>query len=83
VLGLTAQLRSILAQVPLCEVELERDVALHELDDGNVTLDGQTLRYGDPNGFHLKDPRHLQIAGKACETLTVAGKRLSVSISCD
>lgn len=82
-LGLTAQLRAILARVPLCEVELERDVALEELAAGNVVLDGQALQYGDPDGFHLKDPRHLQIVGKACETLTVAGKRLSVRISCE
>lgn len=81
--GLTAQLRAILAGVPLCEVELERDVALEELAAGNVVLDGQPLKYGAPDGFHLKDPRHLQIVGKACETLTVAGKRLSVRISCE
>ena len=83
VLGLTAQLREILARVPLCEVELERDVAQAELAAGDVILDGQPLQYGAPDGFHLKDPRHLQIVGKACETLTVAGKRLSVSISCE
>ena len=83
VLGLTAQLRAILARVPLCEVELERDVAAEEIAAGNVTLDGQALQYGAADGFHLKDPRHLQIVGKACETLTVAGKRLSVSISCE
>lgn len=83
VAGLTAQLRDILARVPLCEVELERDIAVDELARSSVTLDGEALAYGAPDGFQLKDPRHLQIVGQACETLRVAGKRLSVSISCD
>ncbi len=80
---LTAQLRDILERVPLCEVELERDIAIEELARSRVTLDGEALPYGAPDGFQLKDPRHLQIVGQACETLRVAGKRLSVSISCD
>lgn len=83
VAGLTAQLRGILEGVPLCEVELERDIAFEELARSSVTLDGEALPYGTPDGFRLKDARHLEIVGKACEALRVAGKRLSVSISCD
>ena len=83
VAGLTAQLRDILARVPLCEVELDRDVGLDEIGAGNVVLDGQPLRYGSPDGFALKDSRHLEIQGKACDTLRAAGKRLSVRISCN
>jgi hypothetical protein len=83
VAGLTAQLRDILERVPLCEIELERDIAVDELARSSVTLDGEALTYGAADGFQLKDPRHLQIVGQACETLRVAGKRLSVSISCD
>ena len=83
VAGLTAQLRDILAKVPLCEVALDRDVGVDELSAGNVVLDGQPLSYGSVDGFVLEDPRHLQIQGKACDTLRAAGKRLSVRISCD
>jgi hypothetical protein len=83
VAGLTAQLRDILERVPLCVVELERDIAIEELARSRVTLDGEALPYSDADGFQLKDPRHLEIVGQACETLRVAGKRLSVSISCD
>ncbi len=83
VVGLTAQLRDILARVPLCEVELDRDVGLDEIGGGNVVLDGHALRYGSPDGFALKDSRHLEIQGRACDTLRAAGKRLSVRISCD
>lgn len=83
VTGLTAQLRDILERVPLCVVELERDIAIEELARSRVTLDGEALPYGAADGFQLKDPRHLEIVGQACETLRVAGKRLSVSISCD
>lgn len=80
--GLTQQLQDILSRVPLCEVELERDVAEAELSNGRVTLDGKRLVYGNADGYALKDPRHLQIVGKACDTLRQAGKRLSVRISC-
>jgi len=81
--GLTAQLRNILARVPLCEVELDRDVGLGEISAGNVVLDGQPLRYGSPDGFALKDARHLEVQGKACDALRATGKRLSVRISCN
>ena len=83
VAGLTQQLRDILARVPLCQVELNRDVVAEELKGGNVVLDGQALRYGSPDGFTLKDSRHLEIQGKACETLRAFGKHLSVRIACD
>jgi hypothetical protein len=83
VAGLTEQLRGILARVPLCEVELDRDVGVEELTDRAVVLDGKALHYGDPDGFTLKDARHLEIQGKACDTLRAAGKRLSVRVSCD
>lgn len=82
VAGLTQQLQEILANVPLCEVELERDVAPEELRSGDVTLDGQPLQFGNPDGFRQKDPRHLQIVGKACDSLRTSGKKLSVRISC-
>lgn len=80
--GLTKQLRDILARVPLCEVELERHVSLDELRDSQVVLDGKPLTFGDPDGFRMKDRRHLEIAGAACERLRATGKRLSVRISC-
>lgn len=83
VVGLTAQLRGILERLPLCEVALEREVTFTELARSTVTLDGEPLAYGTPDGFRLKDPHHLEIVGQACETLRVAGKRLSVSIACE
>jgi hypothetical protein len=83
VADLTAQLHSILLRVPLCEVELEREVGLDELTRSDVVLDGQRLTFGSVDGYALKDPRHLQITGKACDTLRRVGKRLSVRISCN
>jgi hypothetical protein len=83
VAGLTSQLHDILARVPLCEIELERPVALDQLALGEVALDGEALRLGNPDGFRLKDARHLEIVGQACETLRASGKQLSVRISCD
>jgi hypothetical protein len=82
-LGLTAQLAVILNQIPFCEVRLQRDVAVDEASQGHVVLDGQPLPFSPSNGFALKDPRHLEIVGKACEAIRANGKQLSVRISCD
>jgi von Willebrand factor type A domain len=81
--GLTAQLGEILNEIPLCQVNLQRDVASTEASAGHVTLDGQALGYSDNNGFDLKDSRHLEIVGQACDTLKSSGKQLSVRIGCD
>ncbi len=83
VAGLTAQLAEILARVPLCEIELEREVALVELDNAVVTLDGEPLVFASPDGFERKDARHLRILGRACESLRASGKQLRVRISCE
>jgi von Willebrand factor type A domain len=83
VLGLGAQLGEILNGIPLCQVTLQRDVAPAEASAGRVTLDGRALGYSESNGFDLKDPRHLEIVGQACDTLKSSGKQLSVRIACD
>lgn len=79
---LTEQLRQILERVPLCEVQLERDVELAELSSGSVTLDGQRLQLNAADGYRMKGTRRLEIVGAACESLKDAGRRLSVRISC-
>lgn len=79
---LTQQLQQILERVPLCEVQLEREVEAAELGPGSVTLDGQRLELNAPNGYRLKDARRLEIVGAACESLKNAGRRLAVRISC-
>ena len=81
--GLKEQLRDILAQVPLCEVALDRDVTPEEVASGRVVLDGRGLVLGANDGWRLTDPRHLQITGRACDELRAQGKRLTVRISCD
>ena len=83
VAGLTAQLLEILARVPLCQIELSRDVSLDEMIRGSVAIDGKPLIYQSPDGFRLLDPRHLQIVGQACDSLRAAGRRVTVRISCD
>lgn len=80
--GLSLQLRDILARVPLCEVALSRSVGLGEVSQGEVSLDGELLSLGNPDGFRLKDQNHLEVVGKGCERLRQSGKQLSVRISC-
>ncbi len=79
---LTQQLQQILERVPLCEVQLEREVDRSELESGSVTLDGTLLQLDGAHGYRMKDARHLQIVGDACQALKSAGRRLSVRISC-
>jgi hypothetical protein len=81
--GLATQLTELLNRIPLCEVRLQRDVAPSELGSAQVLLDGQPLRYSGLDGYVLKDPRHLAIVGKSCETIKAGGQQLSVRISCD
>lgn len=83
VLGLAAQFADVLNRIPLCEVNLQRDVATSEVSGAHVLLDGQPLTYSVADGFVLKDPRHLAIVGKACESIKAGGRQLSVRISCD
>ncbi|MES1176168.1 MAG: vWA domain-containing protein [Myxococcales bacterium] len=82
-LGLATQLGEILDRIPLCQVNLQRDVASAEASTGHVTLDGQALGYSDTNGYDLRGARSLEIVGQACDTLKSSGKQLSVRIACD
>lgn len=81
--GLTAQLAGILTQLSLCNVPLQRDTGATEASAARVLLDGEPLQYGARDGFTVADPRHLAITGKACETLTAKGQRLTIRVSCD
>ena len=83
VLGLAVQFGDVLNHIPLCEVGLQRDVALSEVPNARVVLDGQPLPNSIADGFVLKDPRHLAIVGKACDAIKAGGRQLSVRISCD
>jgi von Willebrand factor type A domain-containing protein len=81
--GLSVQLAELLNRIPLCEVRLQRDIAVSEASSARVLLDGQPLSYSGLDGYVLKDSRHLAIVGKACEAIKAGGRQLSVRISCD
>lgn len=81
--GLTGQFADILSQISFCEVRTQRDIAPEEASLGRVLLDGVPLAYGASDGFRLKDPRHLEIMGSACESIKDGAKLLSVRISCE
>lgn len=81
--GLTAQFADILSHVSFCEVRTQRDIGLDEASQGKVLLDGKPLVFGASDGFRLKDPRHLEIMGSACDAIKSGAKLLSVRISCD
>ncbi|HYP99621.1 MAG TPA: vWA domain-containing protein [Polyangiaceae bacterium] len=83
VLELAEQFSDILRNIPLCEVQLQRDVTAAELNGAHVVLDGQPLPYSVADGYVLKDSRHLAIVGNACEAIKAGGRQLSVRISCD
>ncbi len=49
---------------------------------GNVVLDGEQLRYGDPNGWKLDSASQLELLGTSCETAKLAGRQLSIDFPC-
>ena len=81
--GLTAQFADILSHVSFCEVRTQRDIAPDEASQGRVLLDGKPLTYGASDGFRLKDARHVEIMGSACDAIKGGAQLLSVSISCE
>jgi hypothetical protein len=81
--GLTAQFADILSHVSFCDVRTQRDVAPDEASQARVLLDGKPLAYDASDGFRLKDARHIEITGSACDAIKAGAKQLSVRISCE
>jgi hypothetical protein len=74
---------TIIKGVRNCRFSLNGTVAAGKEDTGLVTLDGQPLAYGDPDGWRLMDGKTLELQGTACSTFKEADKpTLDASFGC-
>ena len=67
--ALEAAFTSIIGEARSCEFQLEGTVAAADAGRGTVVLDGQSLVFGDANGWSMPDERTVRIDGDACEAL--------------
>jgi hypothetical protein len=79
---LAAQLRGIIGDVRTCSVELGEDVGRGRAFDGELSLDGAPLRFGDINGWTFVDDDTLLIHGASCERILGDGERLEIRFPC-
>jgi hypothetical protein len=67
--ALEAAFTSIIGEARSCDFQLEGTVAAAEAGRGTVVLDGQSLVFGDANGWSMPDVSTVRLDGAACEAL--------------
>lgn len=67
--ALEAAFTSIIGEARSCEFQLEGTVAAADAGRGTVLLDGQSLVFGDANGWSMPDEKTVRLDGDACEAL--------------
>ncbi|MGC4116893.1 MAG: hypothetical protein QM765_20490 [Myxococcales bacterium] len=81
--GLVGAFDTIIKGVRNCRFKLSGAVAAGMESTGIVTLDGQALIFGDPNGWTLVDALTLELEGSACATFKEADQpTLEASFAC-
>jgi Mg-chelatase subunit ChlD len=81
---LVTALQSILGGAVSCDVTLTGTVTTGRECTGTVTLDGKAIACDDPNGWHLKDSRTIELAGASCDALRKQpSSALSATFPCD
>ncbi len=74
---------SIIQQVPRsCVFSLNGEVDAAEAGEGDVTLAGRELVYGDPDGWVLARPDQVEIVGAACEEIRAGEEDLDITFPC-
>jgi len=66
-----------------CVFTLNGEVKEGSAESGKVVLDGETLGYGDPDGWKLNNPKEIELTGAACDKIQQGEHTLSVSFPCD
>ena len=74
---------TILTDVPRsCVFSLNGQVEAAGAARGTVTLAGQPLLYGDPNGWTLKRPDQVELVGEACASVRAGEDDLDITFPC-
>jgi hypothetical protein len=75
---------TIINGVRSCDFTLEGRVRAADASRGTVTFDGNSLAYGDGNGWTMTDERTVRVQGTACDSLlNQASSDLSMRFPCD
>lgn len=73
----------IIGSVRTCDFTLQGRVELDEAARGTVTVDGQTLTFGDPNGWEMPNETTVRLLGDACEAVQADATGVSMRFPCD
>lgn len=74
---------TILTDVPRsCVFSLNGRVEADGADRGSVTLAGQALAYGDPDGWTLKQADQVELVGDACTRVQAGEDDLDITFPC-
>lgn len=65
-----------------CDFKLEGTVQPSEAERGTVLLDGDTLVFGDTNGWVMPDDQTVRVQGSACDTLKSSAAGISIEFPC-
>jgi hypothetical protein len=76
-------LRQIVSSDPNCDVSLNQEVDPLRACDGAVQIAGKELTCNGADGFGLRDPSTLRLAGAACTAYKADPKALKVNYPCD
>ncbi|HEX4339102.1 MAG TPA: vWA domain-containing protein [Polyangiaceae bacterium] len=80
---LAAALSSIVNSTRTCTFTLHGKVTAGKESQGSVRLDGTSLDYMAPDGWHLLDAQTLEVLGASCDRIKTTSKLLQVSFPCD
>lgn len=81
--ALEAAFTSIIGEARSCEFQLEGTVAAGEAGRGTVVLDGESLAFGDANGWSMPDQQTVRLDGEACAALQRSNTTaLSIDFPC-
>jgi hypothetical protein len=74
---------TILSDVPRsCVFSLNGRVKPENAAEGTVVLNGQTLVYGDANGWRLKQADQVELVGEACAQVQAGDDKLDINFPC-
>lgn len=73
----------IIGSVRTCDFTLQGRVEPDDAARGTVTLDGQSLTFGDANGWEMPDETTVRLLGSACETVQADASGISMRFPCD
>lgn len=73
----------IINGVRSCILDVSGSIDPEKADQGTVTLDGEVLVYGDPNGWQLNSPTEIELVGAACEAIQEGDHTITGTFPCD